>query len=263
MYAPLILGQGPLVSISLYVLLGILLGLGLTIGLAGTSDGINNMLLKQILRSNKDGWVLVQRGNTYALEKLERDTDAQAWTIDGEGGEEHYVTDPADQSHSWFGVPFGLKLEGKRPLVDVQTAATAEGAAEATDGGRLVAEDEMSLQTMQERLTIGELELPQRGAVVKYINPFVEVPRDRLVDLREITQLFRYEGGSEVPRQTAKNAKEAEQALESGYGDLKDFGKVLASFIAGAVAAFIGSSGGGGGGGMNVGLMIDFAGVLF
>jgi hypothetical protein len=264
---PFILGYGPLVSISLWVVLGLFLGVGLVIALAGTSDGINNMLLKQILRSNKDGWALVQRGNSYSLEKMERDPDANAWTIDGEDGEDHFVTDPADQVHSFFGVPFGLKLGGKRPLVDVQTAAAAEGASEqVTDGGRLVAEDEMTLQQMQDRLGIGELQLPDRGVVVKYINPFVELPRDRLVDIREVTQLFRYEGGSDVPRKAAKNAVEAEQALESGYGDLKEFGKVLAAFIAGAVAAFIGSSGGGGGGGgggLNVGLLIDLSGVVF
>jgi hypothetical protein len=261
---PVILGLGPLTSISLWVVLGLLMGVGLTIALAGQSDGINNMLLKQIFRSNKDGWALVQRGNAYSLEKMERDADAGAWVIDGKDGEEHFCTDPGDQLHNFFGVPFGLKLGGKRPLVDVGTAAAAEGASEqAADGGRLVAEDELSLQEMQDRLEIGELEMPQHNAVVKYINPYLEVPRDRLVDVRDIAQFMRYEGGSDVPRKAAKNAKEAEQALDGGYGDLKEFGKVLAAFIAGAVAAFIGSSGGGGGGGgVSVPVMLDIAGVV-
>ena len=254
---------GPL----LWLTVGILTGFALTVALAGSSSGINNMLLRQILRGNKDGWVFVQRGKTYALEPLERDDDTDAWTTKHDDEEEtEWLTDPADKLHTWHGVPIGLALEGQRPMVDVETTAAAEGAAQkTTDGGQLQATEQFSLEELQEQLVVGDLTLQQEGAgstVVRYINPFTDLPREQFVDLRPITKLLRYDAGSDIPRKAAKNATEAEQALDGGTSDLWEFGKAAGYIMIGAICTYIGVTGGGGGGGTSVGLMIAAMGVL-
>lgn len=248
-----------LVTISMWVILGLVLGVGLTIALAGNSGSIDNALLRQILRSNRTGWALVQRGNEWSLDKLTRDEDTGAYRIGSESDAE-WVTDPGDMMHSWHGVPVGLKLEEKRPMVDVQAAAASHEAAEAsTDGGAITAEDTYTATDLQEKLVVGSMQAGNR--VVQFINPFKRLPKDEFVDLRNITKLMRYDAGSDVPRKAAKNATEAERAVKGGYGDLKEFGKVLASFLMGAVAAYIGSSGGGGGG-ISVPIMMDAMAVM-
>jgi hypothetical protein len=244
-----------LVGISLWLCVGLLLGVGAMLALAGTSEWVNNALLRRILRSNKDGWALVQRGERYELEALTRDADTAAYRIGSEDDAE-WLTDPADKMHQLFGVPFGLQLEGQRPIVDAQTAAAAERASEqVTDGGTMAVDQKYTAEELSEQLAVGSMPMGD-GRIVQYINPFVDLPTSEVVDLRKITQLLRYDGGSDVPRKTAKNATEAERAVESGYGDLKEFGKIITAFLLGSVATFIGSSGGGGGGGLSFGVWI-------
>jgi hypothetical protein len=241
---------------------GIVIGAGGILVGAGYSQGIADMLLRQTLGANPDGWALVQRGNRYTLDMLSRDDDADAWQIGDEDSQE-WLEDPADQMHMLLGVPFALKLGSKRPATDVQTAtAMSQAAGMQTDGGGDIDPSAMySMQEITSKMTVGEMRTSE-GALVKFLNPYVDLASERVVDLRNITKAFRYDAGSDTPRKAAKNATEAERSFDN-LTDLKEFGKILSAFIAGAVAAFIGSSAGGGGGGVpNVGLVIDVAGGL-
>lgn len=234
-----------LVSIAIWSCLGIAVGVGIAIFGAGRSEALRDAMLKQILRSNKDGWCLVQRGNSYDLEPLTREEDADAYRI-GDKDDAEWVEDEAGLMHSMYRVPFGLKLESKRPIVDVNTAAAAEGTAgKLTDGGQLTGSETFSLEDLQDRLHIGTLNAGERTFV--YVNPFVERATERLHDLREIGRVMTHDANPDTPRKTAKNAKEAERAFDRG--DLKEKGMYLASFVAGGIVAYIGGSGGGGGGG--------------
>jgi len=147
--------------------------------------------------------------------------------------------------HSIHGVPFGLKLESKRPMVDVEVAAAAEGTrGKLTDGGMLDGTEQFSLEELRNRLHVGKMHAQERTYV--YINPFVE-RIDDVVDLRRIARVMTHDANPDTPRKTAKNATEAERAFSRG--DLKEKGMYLASFVAGGIVAYIGGSGGGGGGG--------------
>lgn len=251
---------GSLLGTSVWLMLGICIGFGGVVWAAGNSDSINDMLLRNILRGNKEGWTIVQRGNNYELEPLERDKDANAYHTDEDEEEAEWFSDPGDQMLSWYGVPVGLALEGQRPMIDVETATAAHRASEqSTDGGELQTQTAYNINDIQEKLVVGSLATEQ--GVVQYINPYVDIPRRRFVDLRNLTKILRYDAGSDVPRKTAKNAVEAEQALTSDYGDLKEFGKIITAFMLGAIATYIGVTGGGGGGG-GVNIMVHAAGVL-
>lgn len=256
---------------TMWLTLGLLLGVAVTIGAAGSSV-LRDVLLKRIFRSNREGWLLRQSGNRYELKPLQRADDADAFLI-GNGDQEssEWVEDKADRMHSLFGVPVGLALDPKRPIVDVETAAAAEGlATKSTDGGliRNGQVEHVSHEELKEALHIGTVEeTAQQGQqvvqeTIHYINPFMHhEDAPEIVDLRRVAQWFRHDADSDAPKKAAKNAVEAERAFDS-LSDLKEFGKVLASFIAGAVAAFIGSSGGGGGGGVSVPLMLDVLAVV-
>lgn len=237
-----------LVTILMWSILGIVLGMFLTIFSAGWSASIRNSILKQVFRSNKDGWALVQRGKKYSLEPLTRDEEMNAWRI-GDEDEAEWKEDPADLMHSIHGVPLGLCLGEKRPMADIEAAAAGEKSSEkATDGGLLSQNDKLSLEEIQDRLVVGKLQGAQKS--IMYVNPFVETPYD-FVDLRNITKLFRHDADSDTPRKAAKNAKEAERAFDK-YGGIKEFGKIVTAFMLGAIATYIGGSGGGGGGGGGV-----------
>jgi hypothetical protein len=234
-----------LLSIVIWSTLGLMLGLGIAIAGAGTNL-LRDFFFQKIIRSNKDGWVLVQRGKRYALERLTREEDADAWRI-GDEEEAEWVEDPADLMHSLHGVPFGLKLEQPRQVVDVEAASVAEESAQqVTDGGELSIDQSLPVSDIRSTLKVGELHADTRTFV--FINPYVETAREKLYDLRNVTKLFRYDSSSDTPRKSAKNAKEAERAFDS-YGSIKEFGKVVTAFMLGAIATYIGGTGGGGGGG--------------
>jgi len=270
-----LVAQAALLGSAMWMTLGILLGIGILLSLVGVSEGVSQYLLRYIFKQHKKGWALVQRGNRYTINKLHRNEDTESWYI-GDEDDAEWLEDPADKMHNLFGVPFALKLGSKRPVADIETAAAmSEAAAMETDGGddlvrqyeededgnvRVVEESELTLSEIQDRLTVGSLRV--RDRVIQYVNPYTAVDPGKVYDIRNIVQAFKYDSASDTPRKAAKNATEAERAFDS-FGDLKEFGKVMAAFIAGAVAAFIGNSGGGGGGsGIDVGLMIDIATVV-
>lgn len=234
-----------LVTILMWSILGLLLGIVFTIFAAGSSKTLRNAIMKQVFRSNKDGWALVQRGKKYSLEPLTRDEDMNAWRI-GDEEDAEWKEDPADLMHSMFGVPLGLCLGEKRAISDIEAAAAGESAADkVTDGGRLTQDQELSLSEIQDRLVVGKLKGAQQS--IMYVNPFVDTDGN-FVDLRNITKLFRHDADSDTPRKAAKNAKEAERTFDK-YGGIKEFGKIVTAFMLGAIATYIGGSGGGGGGG--------------
>jgi hypothetical protein len=235
-----------LVSIAIWSSLGIAVGFGIAIFGASSSAAIRDTMLKQIFKSNKDGWALVQRGNSYELEPLTRDEDADAYRI-GPEDEAEWVEDEAGLMHSIYRVPFGLKLESRRPMVDVETAAAAEGArGKITDGGQLDGSETFSLDQLRDKLHVGRLNAGSRTYV--FVNPFVERATEAVYDLRSIGRVMTHDASPDTPRKTAKNAKEAERAFD-GLGGIKEKGMYLACFVAGGIVAYIGGSGGGGGGG--------------
>lgn len=263
-----------LLSNVLWAVVGVFMGAGIVLGLAGSSATIRDMILKQVFKSNGEGWALVQEGNAYSLEPLTRADDSDAWYI-GDKNDASWKEDPADLMHSIYGVPLGLCLDEFRPMVDVSTASIAEGAAEKvpdggdirpqtyqTESGELV-DLGLTMSDIKERLLVGRLNAGNRE--IHYVNPFVpstDIPD--FVDLRNITQLFATDEKSDTPRKAAKNAQEAERAFDS-YGGLKETGKAIAYVMVGAIATYIGTTGGGGGGGggVNIPVMIDVVGGLF
>jgi len=244
------------VNLILALFLGVAIGFGLFVYGAGNSEALRGVTLRNLLRSNKEGWALVQKGTKYELEPLTRDEEVQAYRI-GDKNSGSYLDDTG-LMHTLEGTPLGLALEGKRPMVDIETAVAAEGASQMiADGGELARDQQLSIQDMQDRLKIGEVHGQNRS--VMYVNPFVDRDKSEdIVDLRNITQLLRYNTDSDTPRKAAKNAKEAERAFEK-YGGVKEVGKALAYVMVGAIATYIGTTGGGGGGGGGVTLPVSAA----
>jgi hypothetical protein len=243
-----------LASAALWATVGTLLGGVLVISFAG-SGTLRKTLLRRILRSNQDGWALIQTGNRYKLKPLEYDEDQDGFWYEGDE-EEALLEDPADKMWSLQGVPVGLALAGNRPMVDAEAVTAAEaGADKVTDGGEIVSEDEtFTLQQIQERLQIGHVRGKTRDII--YANPFAERDTDQIVDLRRITKLMANEEEPDAPRKAAKNEAEAERSF-SNYGGLKKNLGRIAYLMIGGILTYIGTTsggggGGGGGGGVNV-----------
>lgn len=253
------------VQILLWSTVAFCLGFGAVIALAGRSASIRGTLLKNIIRSNPDGWVLEQQGEQYKLKELTYDEGADQYRIGSKNDAEY--KDEVGLMHTFNGTPLGLSLKGKRPMVDIETAAAAERASTMIpDGGQLAPDQDLEVEELQNRLGVGKLHGPQR--TVQYVNPFVDVDKENLVDLRNITKLLRYNSDSDTPRKTAKNQAEAERAFDK-YGGLKRNASLLAAAMVGGVLTYIGTTssgggGGGGGGGVNVPitLMYDLVGGL-
>lgn len=253
-----------LTAISLWILLGAFLGAGVVIGFSG-SGLLRNILLRQILRSNKTGWVLTQRGTRYTLDPLDRDEDANCYKIEKRDKEE-YAEDTAGMMHTLEGVPLGLRLEGERPMVDVETAESAAAQEKKIlDGGKIEEFDdderpddpetdvmdleEMDVEEVEEHFIVGEKIGSKRKLL--YINPFClreQIPD--IVDLRAAPKALKHDTDPDTPRKAAKNAVEAERSFSS-WSDLKEFGKVTVAFVLGMIATYAGTTvtGGGGGGG--------------
>lgn len=256
-----------LVTALLWTTLGLVLGGGMVFAFAGNSF-IRDSLLRQVLRSNKTGWLLTQRGTRYTLDPVTRDEDAGVYRVGSEDDAE-YAEDSAGLMHTLEGVPLGLRLERQRSIVDVDMAESAHAAAEKrADGGLLAADDpkEKTLAEVEDDLIVGKVRGDQRDQL--YINPFAA--RDMIpdvLDLRNAAKLMRHDSDPNTPRKTAKNATEAERAFES-WGDLKEMGKVAMGFVLGMVATYAGTTAGGGGGGgnpadaVNIGLSIVPVGLL-
>jgi len=217
----MVVAQAGLVGSVVWMILGILLGFGILLGLAGRNEQLSQYLLRYIFNQHEEGWSLVQRGNRYTINKLNRNEDTESWYI-GDEDDAEWLEDPADQMHNLFGVPFALKLGSKRPVTDIETAAAmSEAAAMETDGGddlvrqyeedddgnlRVVEESELTLSEIQNRLTVGSLRV--RDRVIQYVNPYTAVDPGKVYDIRNIVQAFKYDSASDTPRKAAKNATE-------------------------------------------------------
>jgi hypothetical protein len=206
--------------------------------------------------SSADGWLLIQSGNPYTLEPAEYQPDANAYVV-GDGEDKRFFEDRAGLMHSWRGVPLGLVTDSDRPIVDIDTAATAAGADQKiTDGGELAANTKLSVQQIANRLKVGEVNTQYGTSHI--VNPFHAVEDEPdVVDLRPATRLFPSETDPDTPRKAADNALEAERATEGlSMGNLTDWVQIVGSFLMGAIVAeyIAGSSGGGG---VDVPLMLD------
>lgn len=216
-------------------------------------------IIAWVLKSNKDGWVLTQRGNKYTLEQLSDDPESEELKIEHNDSEE-IIEDRLGKMHNFKGVPLGLRNDKHRPVVDVETAEVAvESDKKVTDGGEIKADDEMSLTEIQNHLLIGSMNTAS-GNQIRYVNPFLE-PDEDIVDLRDTMQLFRHASSPTTPIKAAKNAVEAERAVSSfDLGQVGQLAGMLGAFLLGAIVTeFIAGSsgsGGGGGGGVDIGLQI-------
>lgn len=259
----------------LWSVLGLIIGAGGLFAFAGSS-WLRDGLLRKILQSNREGWIMTQRGTTYDLDPVERDSDANCYKI-GSGDDVEYVEDTAGMMHSLEGVPLGLRLEGERPIVDIESAESAVAHDQKVmDGGEIEPvskEDAVSpepsvddlsgfdMDDLEERFIIGKKK--GRNRKILYCNPYVlreKVPD--IVDLRDTPKTLTHDTDPDTPRKAAANAVEAERATLSDWGDVWDFAKIASAFMTGAIATYIGTTatGGGGGGGaapsVDVGLTI-------
>jgi len=276
-----------IMQIFLWTILGLLVGAGGLFAFAG-NDYVRDGLLRKILQSNRAGWVLTQRGTTYELDPVERDSDANCYKI-GDGDDTEYVEDTAGMMHSLEGVPLGLRLEGERPIVDVETVESIVGQeTKVMDGGEIEPVDgdewpadpdpdphdlaEFDTDELEDHFIIGKKTGKRRK--ILYVNPFTLRERiPDLVDLREAPKALQHDTDPDTPRKAAANAVEAERATLSDWGEVWDFAKYAGAFLLGGIATYMGTtaSGGGGGGGVtesvDVGLTIapvimDIAGVM-
>jgi|AKVG01.1.fsa_nt_gi hypothetical protein len=200
--------------------------------------------------SASDGWLMVQRGNKYELEAAEYRSDADAYVVTDEEGEEQFFEDSAGLMHTFRGVPLGIATDEARPIVDGDTAQVATAAGEKmTDGGVLTSDQQLSVNDVRKRLKVGEVNT-QYGSV-HIVNPFHRKDDEPdIVDLREAVRLFPNKTSPDTPRKAADNAVEAERATGGlDVGQLTDWVQIVGSFLMGAIVTeyIAGSSGGGGG----------------
>jgi len=206
--------------------------------------------LRKALRANAEGWVLTQRGNEYQIEPITREQDTGMYkTVDSE----EYIEDHSGMMHTLKGVPFGLRRDDSRPVVDVVAAQVAQGAAaKLPDGGTITADDTFTIEEISERLLVGKFR-NDHGEVIHYLNPFVHVDTDELVDLRNIGKLFLHDSNPDAPRKAAENALEAERALDEGYNlsEIARYGMMIALLVLG-----YGFGSQSSGSGISIGLML-------
>jgi len=222
---------------------------------------IHSWMLDRVLSSNKeDGWLIVQRGNSYSLEPADYDSDADAFVVE-HNGDEQYYEDTAGLMHTMRGVPVGLATDEARPIVDTDTASTATTAEQKmTDGGLLSAETTLTVDEIVNRLKVGSVNTQYGQAHI--INPFHALEDEPdVVDLRESVRLFPQESSPDTPRKAADNAVEAERATQGlSMGKVGDWVQIVGSFIMGAITVeFIAGSSGGGGVEVPIMLMPDMA----
>ena len=188
--------------------------------------------LRKALRSNRHGWVLTQRGNEYDIEPIEREEDTGMYVT---ADSDEYIEDNAGMMHTLEGVPFGLRRDDSRPIVDVVAAQVAEGAAsKLPDGGTIAEDDRFTIEEISERLLVGKFR-NGLGETIHYLNPFVHVDSGHVVDLRNIGKLFLHDSNPDAPRKAAENALEAERALNDGFqwGELGRYAMFVVMLVLG------------------------------
>ncbi|WP_254544092.1 hypothetical protein [Halomarina pelagica] len=204
-------------------------------------------LVKTGIRMGKTWLLIERRTGEYVLEAGEYDDDAKAVVVGDEDDEQDYYEDPSGLMGRLFGKNFGIAYEDASAIVNPVSAKVAEEYGAMTDGGELAGGETLSVEDMRERSVIGRITGQNR--LIEFVNPFTTVPNGRtLVDVRHTVALLKNAGTPETPRRTADNARRAAEAHRT-FGDLKQQVGLLAAFMAGAIACYIGVSAGGGGGG--------------
>jgi hypothetical protein len=206
--------------------------------------------IRKGLRSNANGWVLTQRGKEYDIEPITREEDTGMYVTEDT---DEYIEDNAGMMHTCHGVPFGLRRDDSRPIVDVVAAQVADGAArKLPDGGTINETDQFTIEEISKRLLVGKFR-NGRGETIHYLNPFVHVDPDELVDLRNIGKLFLHDSNPDAPRKAAENALEAERALDDGiqWGELGRYAMFIVMLVLG-----YGFGSQSSGSGISIGLML-------
>ena len=237
-----------IVEISVGVVIGLLLGMLLTLSLI-SSSWLRPRVLRKVLNSNPEGWLIIQRGQRYTIQPAEHADGGLTVEI---GEETHHYERP-EMMHDLMGVPVGLALAGPSSLVDVEAAASMEHLEQQQDVPSLSEHEQLSVAELRESLHIGELETDD--GLVSIINPFTDAG-GTVVDLRDVVKGLRHGGTSDLPRKAAENARLAERA-NSGmdWGPALQYGSLFAAFILGGIMVeYI--AGGSSGGSLSVGLML-------
>jgi len=110
-----------IVEISVGVVIGVILGMLLTLSII-TTGWMRPRILRKVLNSNTEGWLIIQRGQRYSIQPAEHADGGLTVEI---GEETHHYERP-EMMHDLMGVPVGLALAGPSSLVDVEAAAGME-----------------------------------------------------------------------------------------------------------------------------------------
>ncbi|MDR9412619.1 MAG: hypothetical protein RI531_08400, partial [Haloferacaceae archaeon] len=147
----------------------------------------NERRLKKILKTNRDGWLLVQRGNQYHLQPVEHDADADALVVQWDEAAEYYE-DHAGAMRTLHGIPFGLACDQARPVVDADAASKVSAVdKKLTDGGD-IANERMTWKDVIERFQVGYVDRQDGRNWI--VNPFHRASdEDDVVDIRPIVRV--------------------------------------------------------------------------
>jgi hypothetical protein len=239
-----------IVEISVGVVLGVVLGMVLTLSII-TTGYMRPRILRKILNSNAEGWLIIQRGQRYTIQPAVHADGGLTVEI---GDETHHFERP-EMMHDLMGVPVGLALAGPTSLVDVEAAA-AMGAMDPDEDVEILDEDDqLPVGEIRESLHVTDLETDD--GLISIINPFTDVGGS-VVDLRDVVKGLRHGGTSDLPRKAAENARLAERANNGlNMGAALQYGSLFAAFLLGGIMVeYIAGGGGAGGGSINLGLML-------
>jgi hypothetical protein len=238
-----------IVEISVGVVIGLVLGMLLTLSII-TTGWMRPRILRKILNSNAEGWLIIQRGQRYTIQPAEHADGGLTVEI---GEETHHYERP-EMMHDLMGVPVGLALAGPSSLVDVEAAAGMEHLEQDQEIPTLTEDEQISVAEIREDFQVGELETDH--GLVSIINPFTEAGGS-VVDLRDVVKGLRHGGTSDLPRKAAENARLAERA-NSGmdWGPALQYGSLFAAFLLGGIMVEYIAGGASGGGGVSLGLML-------
>ncbi|MFD1515700.1 hypothetical protein [Halomarina rubra] len=206
-------------------------------------------------------WILeLRRSGEYDLHATEYDDEKKVDAVDLDDEDDERVwEDPKGAMSRLFGKPFGIAYEDSTAVVDPITAKMGEEyGKKVADGGIISPDEEFTIEQLRDRAVVGRMQNANR--LIEFVNPFTTIPSGRqLVDIRGAVNVLKSSGTPETPRRAADDARRAAEAHKA-FGSLKQQVGLLAAFMAGAIACYIGVSAGGGGGGggsVSVGLMIE------
>jgi hypothetical protein len=176
-------------------------GFGMLLGAGGFYFAIPSIpsLGKKVMQmgfKSAEAWILVQRGNSYDLEAVEYEKEANAYkTADADAEEEEWFEDDG-MMHSLFKTPFGVAFEDHTAVVDpvISKVAASESAKDDTPD-KLQGDEEFAVDELREQLHVGSLERQAEGFKhrIDFINPFVAVEGPEEVVETETTTTTRHE----------------------------------------------------------------------